>query len=88
MRREIADFCVRKLGMELLPEEVTDCDGCPLPGQRLFSRCATCDIRKCAGDRNLTSCAFCDRFACGKLLKLFETDPPARARLETMRGEL
>lgn len=86
MREEIAVTCSHQFGMALLPADVTDCDGCPLPSGKMFSGCAACEIRRCAIRRNLKSCAFCDHFACDELLKIFKTDLPARARLEAMRA--
>lgn len=87
MRIEIARLCSEQYGMHLSLQEITDCDGCVSPTGRLFSGCAKCDIRKCAIGRRCTSCAFCADYACGKLLKHFETDPQAQARLESIRGK-
>ena len=85
MRREVARICTQEYGMNLLPKDVTDCDGCRSQTEKLFSGCAKCEIRKCAIDRKLTSCALCADYGCQKLLKHFETDPSARTRLEAMR---
>lgn len=88
MRLDIARICSQQHGMHLHPHDVTDCDGCRSQTERLFSGCAKCEIRKCAIDRKLTSCAFCTEYACERLLKHFETDPPARARLDAMRNSI
>jgi hypothetical protein len=85
MRTSIAHMCREQFGMELSLQDITDCDGCRSATGRLFSGCANCEIRKCAIDRNLTSCARCADYACEKLLKHFETDPTAQARLEKFR---
>lgn len=85
MRLEIAYTCSQQYGMDLLPQDVTDCDGCRSQKERLFSGCAKCEIRRCALNRKLTSCAFCVVYACRRLLKHFKTDPEARTRLEAMR---
>lgn len=85
MRLEIARICTQQYGMDLLPRDVTDCDGCSAQTERLFSGCARCEIRRCALDKNLTSCAICAEYACENLLKHFETDPGARTRLDSMR---
>lgn len=85
MRIEIARICTHQYGMNLSPEEVTDCDGCRSQLERMFSGCVRCQIRKCAVGRNLESCAFCVDYDCQNLLKHFETDPAARTRLESMR---
>ena len=86
MRLEIARICSQQYGMDLLPQDVTDCDGCRSQTNRLFSGCSRCEIRKCAIEKNLTSCALCLDYACRKLLKHFESDPAAQTRLEAMRA--
>ena len=86
MRVEIARVCREQYGMDVAAQDITDCDGCRSLTGKLFSGCAQCEIRKCARERQLTSCAFCVDYACERLLKHFETDPGARARLETMRS--
>ncbi len=86
MRIDIARICTKQYGMNLLPEDVTDCDGCLSPLNRLFSGCAKCEIRKCAVVKNIASCAACIDYACPRLLKHFETDPGARTRLDTLRN--
>jgi hypothetical protein len=85
MRIEIARICSQLYGMQLLPADVTDCDGCRLQSARLFSGCARCEIRKCAIDKKLASCGFCADYECEKLLKHFATDPEAHTRLDAMR---
>lgn len=86
MRAEITRLCSEQYGINLLPHDVTDCDGCRAQSGRLFSGCAKCEIRKCAAAKNLASCAFCAEYACEMLLRHFKTDPAARTRLEVMRG--
>jgi hypothetical protein len=88
MRLEIARMCSQQYSMDLLPEEVTDCDGCSSQTARLFSECAKCEIRKCVLDKMIASCAFCADYACQKLERHFENDPAARVRLEAMRRKL
>lgn len=85
MRLEIARTCTQQYGMDLLPEDVTECDGCSSNAKRLFSGCAKCEIRKCALEKQLSSCAFCAGYACEKLLSHFETDADAWTRLESIR---
>lgn len=86
-RIEITRLCSDHYGMQLSLQEITDCDGCVTPGGRLFSGCARCEIRACAIARNCSSCAFCPDYACRKLQKLFETDPHAQMRLESIRAK-
>lgn len=86
MRVRIARMCREQYGMRITAKEVTDCDGCRSESGRLFSGCGTCEIRKCAVGRNLASCAYCSSYACGMILRHFESDPGARGRIESMRA--
>ena len=85
LRVHIARICRQEYGLELHPEDITDCDGCRSGSGRLFSGCARCKIRACARSRDLTSCAICADYGCEELLNHFKTDPSARTRLENMR---
>jgi hypothetical protein len=86
MRVSIAHECFVHYGMNLLPEEVNDCDGCVANTGRLFSSCQNCEIRKCASAKELESCAFCSEYACDKLEEMFRSDPAAKRRLEKIRS--
>jgi len=86
MRAAIAQTCREQYGMNLQLQDITDCDGCRSETGRLFPGCTSCEIRNCATGRELTSCAFCSDYVCEKLLKHFETDPSAQARLEKLRS--
>lgn len=85
MRTSIAEVCKEQYGMNLSPEEITDCDGCRADTGRLFPGCLSCEIRKCASHRNLETCAQCTAYACDKLNALFHRDPDAQIRLEEIR---
>ena len=84
-RIEIARLCSEKYGISLLPQDVTECDGCTASTGRLFSGCARCAIRACAISRRLASCAFCADLPCEKLTKHIEEYPLARDRLDAVR---
>ena len=88
MRISIAQICSEQYGMNLLPEEVNDCDGCRSNTERLFSGCLRCDIRSCAMDRKLENCAYCGKYVCSKLQSHFITDPSAQKRLEAIRSQI
>jgi len=45
MRVEIARLTKEQYGIELKPEDITDCDGCRAEGGRLFSESRNCKIR-------------------------------------------
>jgi hypothetical protein len=86
MRVSIAKLCSENYGMNLRPEDVTDCDGCRANTGRLFSGCWNCEIRKCASQKDIENCAYCIEFACDKLKDLFQHDPGAQIRLEKIRN--
>ncbi len=85
LRESIAEQCSKLYGMNLQPEDITDCDGCRANTGRIFSGCLNCDIRKCASKKNIVSCVFCNDYACETLEKHFSLDPDAKIRLEEIR---
>jgi hypothetical protein len=86
MRVDIAHECFLHYGMNLLPEEVNDCDGCRVDTGRLFSSCLDCAIRKCASAKKIENCAFCEDYACAQLGEMFGLDSQARVRLDKIRS--
>ena len=85
MRESIAEECSELYGMNMKPEDITDCDGCRAGNERIFSGCLKCEIRKCARERQIGSCAYCDDCPCEMLHKNFALDPSAKKRLEEIR---
>jgi hypothetical protein len=88
MRAEIVQLCKEHYGMDYELEDITDCDGCQTEGERLFSACQNCPMRKCAREKELENCAYCLEYPCGKLEAFFRTDPAARRRLDAIRRSL
>jgi len=86
MRISIVQLCSEKYGMNLQPEDITDCDGCRANTGRLFSGSWNCEIRKCASRRNLESCAYCPEYTCDILNEFLRREPDAQARLERIRN--
>jgi len=86
MRKTIARIFKEQYHIQMLPEEVSDCDGCILAAARIFPGCYKCEVRACARKRNLESCAFCNDFACTNLNELFMMEPTAKIRLEEIRN--
>ncbi len=86
MRVEIARLCREQYGMNYSQDDITDCDGCLAGGERLFSACTTCPIRKCARERGLENCAHCSEYTCQKLEAFFVGEPSAETRLEGIRS--
>jgi hypothetical protein len=85
MRESIAEQCFEQYGMNLKPNDITDCDGCWADNDRVFSGCLNCEIRKCAMMKKIDSCAFCDDYPCEILSNNFSHDPDAQKRLESIR---
>lgn len=85
MRASIADQCNRQYGMNLMQEDINDCDGCTTVNGRLFSGCYNCEIRRCVGNKEIENCAFCPDYCCEILQKHFLSDPEAQVRLEEIR---
>ncbi|MBN1160740.1 MAG: DUF3795 domain-containing protein [Dehalococcoidales bacterium] len=78
----IAAEWTKGLGRVFKPEDII-CDGCRVPGGRLSSYCATCEIRLCAQDKGMITCAHCPECPCEKIVA-----PPAREALATLKKEL
>ena len=85
MRIEIADMLAKIYNVTSKPEIICDCDGCKITDGRLFTGCATCEIRKCAQENKLVNCAFCSNYPCDKLNRHYAYDPEAKARLDEIR---
>ena len=86
MRENIARIFTEQYHIQMLPEEISDCDGCSSKTDRIFPGCNKCEVRACAQKRNLKSCAYCEEFPCAKLNELFVLEPTARNRLEEIRN--
>ena len=84
-RKEVAELWSTEYGADVKPEDI-NCDGCLSDGERLFSHCTVCDIRKCCRERALVNCAYCDEYACDKLENIFRMVPDAKERLDIIRG--
>ncbi len=88
MRVDIAQQIKKHYGQECKPEDVTDCDGCKIETERLFSGSKKCQIRKCARRKGVENCAYCDEYVCESLEKLFTTEPDAKKRLDKIKENL
>jgi hypothetical protein len=86
MRVAIARIIGEQYGRSVIPEEITDCDGCRKTGGRLFASCVDCRIRPCAQGRGHETCAACSDYPCSNLKPIFDSDPGARGWLEVVRG--
>jgi len=86
LRKAIAGHIREHYGMDVQPEDITDCDGCRAATGRIYSGCLNCGIKKCTIEKHIESCAFCSDYPCDKLRNLFTLDPDAQSRLEDIRG--
>ena len=86
LRESVIRRCAEIYGMELRPEEITDCDGCRSGSGRIFSGCLHCEIRKCALGKKIDSCACCIQYPCKLLDEHFSRDPGSRTNLERLRN--
>jgi len=84
LRAETAKKWSEMFKADIKPSDI-NCDGCQSEGQRLFSYCQTCEIRKCAREKNLATCADCPDYSCEKLDKFLAQVPEARKVLEGLR---
>jgi hypothetical protein len=87
MRVEISRLC-RDEGMKYDPEDITDCDGCPTEGGRLFSGRKDWAIRNCARQKGVETCAHCTDYVCGTLEAFFAKHPVAKTRLDEVRSRI
>jgi len=88
MRSEIARLLNEHYGMKYEIEDITDCDGCPREGGRLFSASQNCSIRECARQKGFENCAYCSEYVCERLEVFFATDSAAKARLDDIRSSI
>jgi hypothetical protein len=88
MRVAIARLGKEHYGIDMRPEEITDCDGCANGNGRIYSGCKQCEIRNCAIERNVETCANCPDYACNNLLKAFAAEPSSEIKLEVIRSTL
>jgi hypothetical protein len=86
LRVSVAEMLTKHYGIDFLPENVADCDGCKADTGRLFGGCDQCEIRTCAFQRQLESCAFCVDYTCELLRKHYAHDPESQDRLDELRG--
>ncbi|MBP7460636.1 MAG: DUF3795 domain-containing protein [Candidatus Delongbacteria bacterium] len=84
LRMDIATMSAEEFGMEVTPDEVTDCDGCRSDTGRLFAPCRRCTIRACAGEKKLDNCAYCTEYECDKLTAFFKYASCAKSRLDSI----
>jgi hypothetical protein len=86
-RMEVAAKWSKQYKADIRPEDI-NCEGCLSTGERVFSHCHVCEIRKCGIDKNVPNCAHCHEYICGKLEKFLKSVPGNRDLLEKVRKTL
>lgn len=85
-RAKVAKMWSEQFNVDLKPEDI-NCDGCLSDGDRLFSHCHVCEIRKCGVQRQVVNCAYCDDYGCEQLTAFLDMVPEAKNTLEAIRKE-
>ena len=85
-RRRRAELFTGQYGRGYKPEDI-NCDGCLGDGQRIFSYCGVCEIRKCGRTKMVKSCGFCSGYPCERLSKLFAEYSKAKETLDSVRRQ-
>jgi hypothetical protein len=80
--KRIAAEWTQAIGRNFTTEDII-CDGCRVPGGRLSTYCATCNIRLCAQSKGFMTCAHCPECPCEKIVA-----PPAREALANLKKNL
>lgn len=83
-RQRVAELWSKEYGGSFKPEDI-NCDGCTSTGNRIFSYCRACEIRRCAQTKNVLSCAYCEDYTCDKLENFLKGAPDARKTLDSIR---
>jgi hypothetical protein len=78
----IASEWTKGLGRTFTADDIV-CDGCRVPGGRLSTYCATCEIRLCAQNKGMVTCAHCPDSPCEKIIA-----PPAIEALAALKKSL
>ena len=83
-RREVAAKWAKQYKADIKPEDI-NCDGCLSSGQRVFSHCHVCEIRKCGIEKNVPNCANCHEYVCEKLEDFLKMVPGNKDLLDEIR---
>ena len=88
MRVEIAQQIKEIYHQDCKPEDVTDCDGCRSPDERILAPSRDCQVRKCVMQKGVENCAHCDEYVCKNLEDFFTKEPTAKETLEAIRKDM
>ncbi len=87
MRIQVAEKWSIQYRSDIKPEDI-DCEGCLSGGDKVFSHCHVCEIRKCGMERGVPNCAHCQDYVCSKLDSFLQKVPGNRKLLEGIRKEI
>lgn len=83
-RKRVAELFTKQYEREYKPEDI-NCDGCVSNGERIFSFCSVCGIRRCGREKRIKNCAYCADYPCEKLDEVFNAYPKAKETLDRLR---
>ncbi|MCD4740632.1 DUF3795 domain-containing protein [archaeon] len=86
-RKNTAELWSKQYHAGIKPEDI-NCEGCLSKGEKIFSHCKVCEIRKCGQKKNVENCAHCEEYACGKLDEFFKIAPDGRTVLDEIKKGL
>ncbi|HEX74775.1 MAG TPA: DUF3795 domain-containing protein [Dehalococcoidia bacterium] len=86
-RKRIAELWSKRYNADIKPEDI-NCVGCLSEGEKLFSYCNVCEIRKCGQEKGLKNCAYCDEYVCEKLSEFFKIAPGGKTTLDEIKKGL
>ena len=69
----------------IIRREDINCEGCLSSGEKVFTHCNVCEIRKCGIEKVVPNCAYCDEYICEKLVGFLKIVPGNKDLLEKIR---
>lgn len=84
MRVQVSEKWSKRYRSDIKPEDI-NCEGCLSVGDKVFSHCHVCEIRKCGIERNAPNCAYCQEYICSRLESFLKMVPGNRELLENIR---
>ena len=85
-RAQVAKLWSDLFKVEIKPEDI-NCDGCQSEGERVFSYCKVCEVRRCGLEKAISNCGYCNDYPCTRLDFIFRSAPDAKNRLDEIAKE-
>ena len=83
LREQIAKKWSEQYNANIVADDIS-CDGCMTVTGKQFRHCAVCEIRTCSLDKGNSTCADCLEYPCRRLDLIFNNEPDAKARLDSL----